>query len=154
MVQEGYLVYLYKVEASNSIRTLSVLGSTNHLYYTGLFKALLAAYPQKVALKIIQSTELTKKTPYTLTTLEALQKEFAAIRQRGYAIDDRENKMEVFCVAAPVYDRLGKPIAAISIAGMASRFIGNQERISECGDLVRMMALDLSKRIGYREDSL
>ena len=68
-------------------------------------------------------------------------------RQRSYAVDNRENKMDAFCLAAPIFDRVGKPIAAISIASLFSKV--NPARQDELGKLVTETALAISCRLGF-----
>ena len=46
---------------------------------------------------------LTQLTPQTLRTLDALRRELARIRARGYAIDNQEQESGVGCVAAPSF---------------------------------------------------
>nr|WP_211289582.1 IclR family transcriptional regulator [Sporomusa silvacetica] len=154
MQKNNQIVYLDKVEASSSIRTASCLGSTNPMHCTGVGKALLAAYPNERVRSIISSEGMLPKTEYSLPNLAALLADLDRIRKRGYSIDCRESEVEVFCVAAPVYDRTGSAVAAMSIAGMASRFIGKEERICFCGNLVRATVLRLSQKLGFTGNSL
>ncbi|HYF84045.1 MAG TPA: IclR family transcriptional regulator [Clostridia bacterium] len=148
----GMTVYLDKVEGSSSTRTTSVLGSSNPMYCTGLGKALLAAYSDNRIKEITGGSELPLITEYTIKSYDELIVDLKGIRSRGYAIDDRENEEDVFCVAAPIYDRSGKPIAAISIASLASKI--NSDRLEQFGKLVSDTALDISKRLGYARDKL
>jgi DNA-binding IclR family transcriptional regulator len=150
----GKVIYLDKVERMSSIKTSSTLGSMNPMHCTGVGKALLAAYSDEKAREILCLVPLYPKTPYTITDLDSLLDELKQIRRRGYAIDDRESEVEVYCVAAPIYDSSRQPIAAISIAGLASRMADSQQRVDELGRLVINTALMVSKRLGYREDQL
>jgi IclR family acetate operon transcriptional repressor len=43
--------------------------------------------------------------------------ELAASRQRGYAIDDEEDAIGYRCLAAPILDSAGIPVAAVSLMG-------------------------------------
>lgn len=147
--KENRVVYLSKMEALATIRTDSRLGSSNPMHCTGLGKALLASYAKGRVDEIIADQGMLPKTKYSLQTPDQLHADLERIRKRGYSIDCRESEVEVFCVAAPVYDHLGKSVAAISLAGMASRFIGDEERIQACGTLVNRTALQLSRRLGY-----
>jgi len=149
----GNLVYLDKVEGTASGRTSATLGSTNPLYCTGVGKALLAAYNENKVKEIV-ALGMQRRTKYTFTNYEDLRDELEVTRDRGYAIDNRENELEVFCVAAPVYDLSGKAIAAISIASLASRMVNDSGRVKQCGQLVMDVALLISQRLGYQGSKL
>jgi len=148
----GMVVYLDKVEGSSSTRTTSVLGSSNPMYCTGLGKALLAAYPEEKVRAITGGDSLKVVTENTLSCYDDLISDLREVRKRGYSIDNMENEEDVFCVAAPVYDRAAKPIAAISIASLASKI--NSSRLELFGNLVKNTALDISRRLGYMGDEL
>lgn len=148
----GMTVYLDKVEGSSSTRTTSVLGSSNPMYCTGLGKALLAAYPEERIKAITGGGTLHAVTEYTIKGYDDLIVDLKGIRKRGYSIDDKENEEDVFCVAAPIYDRSAKPIAAISIASLASKI--NSDRLELFGNLVKATALEISRRMGYSGDGL
>ncbi len=67
-------------------------------------------------------------------------------RQRGFALDDQENELGGRCVAAPVINHLGKPIAAISISVPHQRLPDTE--ISEFGERVKTAAQEISHRLG------
>ena len=48
--------------------------------------------------------------------------ELALINKRGYALDEQENELGGRCVGAPIFDRTGYPIAAVSISVPIQRF--------------------------------
>lgn len=154
MENDGMLVYMDKVESSSSVRTSCRIGSTNPMYCTGLGKALLASYPDERVHSIIEVSGLAAITPWTITTEERLFQELNEARQRGYAIDDRESQAEVYCVAAPIYDAQGRPIAAISIASLYSKMENNAERVERFGRLIADTALTISRQLGFRGDKL
>ena len=70
---------------------------------------------------LLESKRFEAFTPHTITSAEALEKEFGTIRQLGYATDNEESQIGVRCIAAPILDSDGGPVAAISISGPASR---------------------------------
>jgi len=150
----GKVVYLDKVESTSSVKTSSTLGSMNPMHCTGVGKALLAAYPDSQVCEILESMPLNTKTPYTITDFTVLQEDLKNTRTRGFAIDNRESELEVFCVAAPVYDSMSRAIAAISIAGLATRMLENTGRVNALGILVADTALAISKRLGFRGPKL
>jgi DNA-binding IclR family transcriptional regulator len=63
----------------------------------------------------VEAVELQRFTPATITTLRDLNAELALIRQRGYAVNRRENG-EIFSFAAPVRSSMGELLGAIGLA--------------------------------------
>jgi len=148
----GQLVYLDKVEAPTAIRTSAVLGSRNEMYCTGLGKALLATYSESKVRSIFDKSNITKHTENTITDFDTLMEELEKTRTRGYAIDNRENDNEVFCIAAPIFDASENSVAAISLAIMYAKL--DKNLIDKYSNLVINCALQISKRLGYTKDKL
>lgn len=118
---QGYAVYVAQVECRKLMRAISRPGGRAAMHASGVGKALLAAMPDGEAEAIVNLRGLAKETSQTVDTLPKLRAELAAIRARGYAIDDEENTVGLRCVAAAVYDEHGCPFAALSLSGPAAR---------------------------------
>jgi DNA-binding IclR family transcriptional regulator len=58
---------------------------------------------------------LKKYTENTITNIEVLKDELKVIKECGYATDKTEHDVGIWCVAAPIFERNKKIIAAISI---------------------------------------
>ncbi|MFF2853488.1 MULTISPECIES: IclR family transcriptional regulator [unclassified Peribacillus] len=149
---DGEVVYLDKVEAPSSIRTTATLGNRNPMYRTGLGKAILAGYSNDKVRELMGNTEFIQRTSNSITSYNSLIENLNQIRQRGYSIDDRENEEDVFCIAAPVYDESNRPVAAISVAGLATRMKDDEK--DKYSEFLVEAALGISKRLGYRNDRL
>ena len=81
-------------------------------------------------------------------TLPHLFEDLAAVRRRGYAIDDEEHAVGVRCVAAPVFSASGEVVAAIGVSGTVSQL--NDEHLHSLGKIVQTAALKLSAQLGGR----
>lgn len=149
---DGMIVYLDKFLGSSEVNSSCNIGSRNHMYYTGLGKALLAAYDENKAMAILNKYPKIQKTKTTITDVEKLLEDFKEIRKRGYSIDDRENSDLLFCVAAPIYSSDSKPIAAISIASLRIKKDSDEEH--QMGKLINETALEISKKLGYSKNYL
>ncbi len=143
----GKIVYVDKVVGKKAILSSSEIGETNFMHLTGLGKALLAGYSQDEVLRIIEKNPLISKTKFSITSREALEKDLIETRNRGYAIDNRESMELVRCVAAPVFDGKGIPIAAISITTLATH-VDDKDLISLAHE-VTQVGLSISQRMGY-----
>jgi DNA-binding IclR family transcriptional regulator len=65
--------------------------------------------------------ELPAFTPSTLSDADALAREMATIRARGFSVADRSFDQDVVGIAAPIFGADGKAIGAIAVATPASR---------------------------------
>lgn len=120
------VVYLDKLDADLGIRLSSVVGGRNPAPVTGVGKALLAAQlpdPGAVAAWVERHGPLVRRTPSSLTSAAALERELEATRARGYAVDDEESEESLLCVAAvvPLVFGPASPPVAISITGLKTR---------------------------------
>jgi IclR family KDG regulon transcriptional repressor len=116
------VVYLEKIEAPQAVGVLMVsIGMTLPMHCTALGKTIAAYRPEEDIRSWMRKHPLEALTPYTLTDPDTLLTELRAIRQRGYATDERENNVSIRCIAAPVRNSRGEVIAAISVAGPENR---------------------------------
>lgn len=122
------------------------IGSRGPLYCGGSAKAILA-FMDEAGRDRQLAEPLVAFTPHTIVDTAELRAELATIRQRGYAIDDQEIVMGVFCVGMPIVDRLGRPVGAISISGPSPKAPG--PTIQPLIDMLSEATSKISKRLGY-----
>lgn len=119
------VVYRAKVDPpSGAARLTSTVGGRNPAHSTGVGKLLLAyrLTTREDVAAWAGDRPLERRTAGTLTTAAALAGELAAIRARGYAVDDEENETGVACLALPVYALSpGTPSGALSISALTYR---------------------------------
>ena len=117
-VLEGLrVVYLDKLESSNTIQLVSAVGQTMPLHSTSLGKAMLAALPHDEFEAKLAQMDFARRTEHTICDPVEFRREIQRTRQRGYATDDRENEPLGACVAAAIVGGDGRLIGAISVAG-------------------------------------
>ena len=127
-LEAAEVLYFDKLESSIGVRLTSVIGGRNPTHATGVGKALLAAkLPDRASVDswIAQYGPLAARTSRTITTASALAKDLDETRNRGYAIDDEESEIGLFCVAATVPLVFGSlvPPLAISVTGLKSTML-------------------------------
>jgi len=87
-------------------------------------------------------------TEHTITSWEEWKRALAEIRAAGYATNIEELEYGYTTIAAPVRDRDGRAIAAISIGGPVHRM--GKDRIPELAKVLKAAALRISESLGYR----
>jgi IclR family transcriptional regulator, acetate operon repressor len=115
------VLFLAQVEANQAIRAFFPPGTKGPMHVSGIGKALMAWYEPPKLSGIIARRGLERFTDASLTTASALAADLAATRTRGFAIDDQEKALGMRCVAAPIFNAYGEPVAGLSVSGPAFR---------------------------------
>jgi len=142
------VLYIDCIESQRRLRTYSVIGIRAPLYCTSVGKAILAYLPDEEIRRIAAERGLARFTETTITTEERLKNEMAAIRERGYAIDDREHEDHLRCVGAPIFNAHGEAFASVSLSGPAER--NTMDRIESMVPALLQSTAEISRRLGYR----
>lgn len=143
------LVYLINAEGELAPRSFTLLGQTNPLHATGLGKCLLLGTTKEERREL----ELTAFTAKTVTSLDVLDAELDDVRARGYAMEVEELALGRACVAAPIRDREGAVVAAISVSGSLSALDLGHRR-DELAQVVIETADTVSTALGYTATAL
>ena len=69
------------------------------------------------------------------------------IRECGYGLDVAEQFDAINCIAAPIFNDTGFPVATIWTTAPADRL--PEKRFDEVGELIAKHALRISNRLGY-----
>jgi DNA-binding IclR family transcriptional regulator len=146
-IQDGNeVIYIEKVETFHNVRIASGIGWRRKLHCTSLGKAILAFSGDELINSILDG-DLDEFTKNTITEREKLVAELKSVRRHGFAIDDTENQDEIRCVAAPVFDRNSRVVAAISVSATTSQL--SNESLARVGETVKGYALKLSEELGH-----
>lgn len=145
-LQGGEGVYREQVASPRLVRMFTEVGQRVPLYCTGGGKAILSGFSPEQLDAYLAGTTLQAFTPKTFAEPQRLRAELAEAAARGFALDDEERELGVCCVAAPIFDRFGRCVAALSISGPTTRL--SRERAIELGPRVRAAADACSAGLG------
>jgi IclR family transcriptional regulator, KDG regulon repressor len=145
------VVYIHKYDSAYSLSMKSTLGLRNPLHSTSLGKALLAWRDDDELIERIAKMELTKRAPNTITDPAAFLEALHLTRRLGFAEEIEESEAGVRCMAVPIFDYLGKPIAAMSIAFPLFRF--DEAKKKDYIELLINARSMASTALGYQETS-
>lgn len=142
----GEVLFLAQVETYEAIRAFFPPGTKGPMHVSGIGKALLAWYPSEKVADILKRNGFQRFTSLSLSSPESLERDLARTRERGYAIDDQERADGMRCVAAPIFNAYGEPVAGLSVSGPAFRMaLSDTARI---GALVRTAADKVTEATG------
>ena len=107
------------LESKHSLSIKYDFNSQYECYCSSLGKCLLA-FSRNIDTSVFGSHNMVAFTKYTITTREGLEKELAAVRKQGYAVDNEEREFGLYCIGIPVLNN-NYAVAAISLSGPTAR---------------------------------
>ncbi|GAA3552375.1 IclR family transcriptional regulator [Microlunatus spumicola] len=140
------VVYVARNDGSQPVRFVNETGSRTPAVVTALGKAMLAALePDELEARLDRVTRLPRPTERSHRTTAALRADLAAIRERGFSVDDEQGVTGVICLGVAV--TVDPTPTAVSVT-MISRRATPEYRPRLVGEL-RTLALNL-----FRADQL
>jgi DNA-binding IclR family transcriptional regulator len=124
------------------------LGGSLPLHLGAAPRVLLAFAPEELQDEYLKSGKLERVTPNSLTKPRELREDLARIRERGLAISDEDVTLGIAALGAPIRDRNGGVVTALSVAGVRPAILGDDvDRIS---GRLREEADVVSRQLGWR----
>jgi DNA-binding IclR family transcriptional regulator len=138
-------VLVQRVKGSQLVAVDFQVGDRSRLHCTSIGKALLAHQAEADVERVIEAG-LPALTANTITEPAAFRRELRQVRERGYAIDDREMYDYMRCLAVPVFERDTPVRMGISCSGPDGRF--THEYLEHLRGPMLAASRELSRRLG------
>jgi DNA-binding IclR family transcriptional regulator len=143
----GEVYFLEVVQGSRALTVAAAVGRSLPVHATASGKLMLAYLPDSEAEAVLEGP-LAAHTQQTITRPGELRKQLEHVRAQGFAVDDEELELGVRAVSAPVRDRDGRVVAALSVTCPTSRL--PLDRIPVIAAEARQAAEAISHRLGWR----
>ncbi|WP_101652819.1 IclR family transcriptional regulator [Brevibacterium ihuae] len=110
-------VYLVKEQAVRSAAVITATGVRMPAYLTATGRAIMSALSGREVLALLSGEDaFVNRTGRGPTSLRQLNELLRRTRELGYAVERGEISTEITTVAAPVFDVLDRPIAAVGLS--------------------------------------
>jgi DNA-binding IclR family transcriptional regulator len=140
-------LHLHREVGAEAVVVGEIVGWQAPSYCTALGKMLLAQLPEDEQRRILASVPFVRRTPHTVTDIEALVGETREIAASGHAVSLEEYHEGIVGIAAAVRDASGTPCCAISISVTRPRY-DREEGVLV--DAVRQAAETVSEQLRSR----
>jgi DNA-binding IclR family transcriptional regulator len=153
ILDRNEIVYIDKVETDQNpsgLKMASRIGLRNPAHSSAVGKMILASFSEEELQVFFNEKSLVRRTENTITDPVLLREHLKTVRKQGYAVDDEENEKGIRCVAAPIYNEIGKTVAAISITAPAFRVTRKSIQETLKKDVMET-ASEISERLGFKE---
>lgn len=118
VLDQDQVTYIQKIPSS--LPSDTHIGRRTNLHCTAVGKILLSYAPKAYQHKILTNAPFSRYTRNTITCASQLHEELEKIAVQGYAVNNQEEKLEVRCLAVPIFSSRGELLAALSISGAVS----------------------------------
>jgi DNA-binding IclR family transcriptional regulator len=139
------VICVEKVETSHPVRMTLDVGTRRHAHAGASSKVLMAYLPEEEIEAVIRDKGLPKLCINTIVDPDRLVAELAKIRAQGYAVSREETDLSAWGIATPIHDWNGEVVAAIGVAGPASRF--GDDRVQQYAQDCREAARQISEQL-------
>lgn len=143
------VVYLEKMDIYPNTRFYTQVGYRSPAYCSSIGKVLLACLSGNELDEALYLCDFKRYTKNTITDVREFKRYLKVVRSQGWAMDDEEYEMGHRCVAAPVFDYRGSPVAAVSASGSTAQL--SDDKLEIVIKEVKQAASNLSLRMGYVE---
>jgi DNA-binding IclR family transcriptional regulator len=148
--QNGEIIIQSTVEYPHALKVNALhIGYKEHPHARALPKAIMAFWDTSKIKSYFKNREFVRITESTPGSLDELLYQLEKIRSTGYCIDEEGFSKGICCIAAPVFDVEGLPVAAFGTSMPSERF---RDRQDELIDHVRTVAIRASRSLGYYGD--
>jgi len=147
-ILEGDKAVLVEVRrASGPIIVQQSPGEMEALYCSAVGKAIFAFLPREEQTSILARMKFLKHKPATIGSPEELMAEAGLIRKSGIALDRDEGPLPLKCIAAPVLNEAGRPVASVGISSIAAMVTEPIESKTKWISAVRRCARSISSEL-------
>ena len=147
VLDKGEGIVLEQVQGLHSFRFVCDPGTRQLIYSSASTKAIMAFLPEHERSIALKGVIFKRMTSNTIVSREKFMKALEEVKQTGYGVDHAEALDGVHCVAAPIFNHQGYPVAALTITGPAERV--PSASFVKIGKLICEHAAQISKRLGY-----
>ncbi len=145
VLENSQAIIIEKIEAPGAGIVGTWPGRAMDVNSTAAGKALVAFLSPEEFDRQVKSAAFVKHNQRTISSKAKLKEHLARVREVGYAVDDEEDEVGSRCIGAPILNRAGKLVAAISIVGTVDLI--PREEIRRLGAVVKRCAASISASV-------
>jgi DNA-binding IclR family transcriptional regulator len=140
------VVYIACRNSSSALGITFRIGMRLPAPFTATGKAILSTMPEGQVRKLLAGAWPAPLTSRSVTGIDALLRELAACRRRGFSIDDGQTREGMYCFGTAVRDSTNLAVAGVAVSLLAARVDAATTALAaEC---VQTIASRLSARLG------
>jgi IclR family transcriptional regulator, pca regulon regulatory protein len=115
VLDRGDIVHIAGATVERMLVPTLTIGRHFNALYASSGRAIIAFLEPAAIEAVLKLSEIAPLTPQSLKTKEEIREALKEVRRQGYAVVDQEVEEGVRSIAVPVLNRLGVPLAAVTV---------------------------------------
>lgn len=121
LVDNGKVHYLRSMVAEHEICSASIIKNSVPVYSSALGKIMTAWLREVDVRQLLSGVDFIPHTNNTIRDTESYICSLEKVREHGYAEENEESEPGLCCIAAPIYNEIGRVIAGLSLSMPSER---------------------------------
>jgi DNA-binding IclR family transcriptional regulator len=147
VLRDDRIVFIHKVVGESVLQIVNPVGKTLAAHATGSGKVMLACLPETDLDRLYPQEDLPVFTSNTISTKTKLKEVLKEVAECGYSYDNEESSEGIWALASCIRDRLGRPLAAMSVVALVGRI--QQKNCADWIQPIKEMAAEASFALGF-----
>jgi len=143
---DSEIIYIHKVDSRHMLGMYSRVGRRAPLHCTAIGKVLMAWEDPERRDRVLKGAEFKRYREKTIVEPVAFQAELDRVKVQGFGEDREEFDDHIRCLGVPIFDRLNRPIAGLSISFPTFRYDESKE--AETVAMLKAASKDISTQLG------
>jgi len=143
---DSEIIYIHKVDSRHMLGMYSRVGRRAPIHCTAIGKVLMAWEHPERRDRVLDGAEFKRFRDKTIVDRTAFLAELDRVHAQGFGEDREEFDDHIRCLGIPIFDRLGQPIAGMSVSFPTFRF--DAEKAPEYVRLLQTASRDISLKLG------
>jgi len=143
---DSEIIYIHKVDSRHMLGMYSRVGRRAPLHCTAIGKVLMAWEDPERRDRVLKGAEFKRYREKTIVEPAAFQAELDRVKVQGFGEDREEFDDHIRCLGVPIFDRLNRPIAGLSISFPTCRYDESKE--AETVAMLKAASKDISTQLG------
>jgi IclR family KDG regulon transcriptional repressor len=143
---DSEIIYVHKVDSRHMLGMYSRVGRRAPLHCTAIGKVLMAWEDPERRDRILKGASFERFREKTIVDNAEFLVELERIKAQGYGEDREEFDDHIRCLGVPIFDRLNRPIAGLSISFPTFRYDESKE--ADTVAMLQSASKDISTQLG------
>jgi IclR family KDG regulon transcriptional repressor len=143
---DSEIIYVHKVDSRHMLGMYSRVGRRAPLHCTAIGKVLMAWENPERRDRILKGASFERFREKTIVDNAEFLVELERIKAQGYGEDREEFDDHIRCLGVPIFDRLNRPIAGLSISFPTFRYDESKE--ADTVAMLQSASKDISTQLG------